>query len=365
MDFIDCDVLVIGAGATGLAAAARLATQGRSVILVEKENSVGSITSSRNSEVIHSGIYYKKDSLKARLCIRGKHLLYQYLTDRSVPHRECGKTIFCNDQSQEENLEVLYQNAQNREIKVRYSDSNTLRKINEVANAKIAIQVDDTGIFDSHSYFQCLVSDIEQNSGLVSLNTKVLAIDMLHNNMQTLCEQNYEKFMVRSQYVLNTSGAGALKLIKQNFPQKYCEYEDFYVKGHYFSFQKNKKLDTLFYPMPTSLGLGVHLTIDIMGNIRFGPDTRPVSNAHDFTQDVSDAAFYASVAQNFPFVKKSDLIFSYAGIRPKLKLNGLICDDFFFSKDYEGRMVSALGIESPGLTSSIAIAEYLTEILQC
>ena len=248
---------------------------------------------------------------------------------------------------------------------MRYSDNNTLRKINEVANAKLAIEVDDTGIFDSHSYFQCLVSDIEQNSGLVSLNTNVLEIDMFYNNMHTLCEQNYEKFTVRSQYVLNTSGAGALKLIKHNFPQKYSKYEDFYVKGHYFSFQKNKKLDTLLYPMPSSLGLGVHLTIDLMGNIRFGPDTLPVSDANEFTQDVSDAAFYASVAQNFPFVKKSDIAFSYAGIRPKLKVTGNICDDFIFSKDYEGRMVSALGIESPGLTSSIAIAEYLSEILQC
>lgn len=365
MDFVDCDVLVIGAGAIGLAASAKLATEGRSVILVEKENLVGSITSSRNSEVIHSGIYYKKDSLKARLCIRGKNLLYQYLNDRSVPHRECGKTIFCNDQGQEESLVVLYQNAQDREIKVRYSDSNALSKINEVANAKLAIEVDDTGIFDSHSYFQCLVSDVELNSGIVSLNTKVLEIDMIYNNMQTLCEQNYEKFVVRSQYVLNTSGAEALKLLKHNFPQKYYEYEDFYVKGHYFSFKKNKKLDTLYYPMPNSLGLGVHLTIDLVGNIRFGPDTLPVSNAHIFTQEVSDVAFYASVAQNFPFVKKSDITFSYAGIRPKLKLNGQICDDFFFSKDYEGKMVSALGIESPGLTSSIAIAEYLTEILQC
>ena len=365
MDFIDCDVLVIGAGAIGLAATAELATQGRSVILVEKESRVSSITSSRNSEVIHSGIYYKRDSLKARLCIRGNHLLYQYLKERSLPHRKCGKIIFCNSQSQEENLEVLYQNAQNRKIKARYSDRIALSKINEVAKAKLAIEVDDTGIFDSYSYFQCLVSDIEQNSGLISLNTKVLEIDMVHNNMQTLCEQNYEKFTVRSQYVLNTTGSGALKLIRHNFPQKYSEYEDFYVKGHYFSFQKNKKLDTLYYPMPTSLGLGVHLTIDLMGNIRFGPDTLPVSSAHDYTQEVADETFYDSVAQNFPFVKKSDLLFSYAGIRPKLKVNGLICDDFFFSKDYEGRMVSALGIESPGLTSSIAIAEYFTEILEC
>ena len=219
MEVIDCDVLVIGAGAIGLASAAKLATQGKNVILLEKANLVGSATSSRNSEVIHSGIYYREDSLKTQLCIRGKQLLYEYLKERSISHDECGKIIFCNDQSQEDKLEVLNQNAQNRNIKVRYSDSHALKKINEVADAKLALEVDDTGIFDSHSYFQCLISDIEHNFGLVSLNTKVLAIDMCYNKMQSLCEQNHEKFIVRSQYVLNTSGAEALKLIKQNFPQ--------------------------------------------------------------------------------------------------------------------------------------------------
>lgn len=362
MVFIDCDVLVIGAGVIGLATAANLAREGRRVILLDKENHVGSLASSRNSEVIHSGIYYDEGSLKSKMCIRGKHLLFDYLKKRSVPHSKCGKIIFCNDPKQEEKLAKLYQNAQQREIVTRYCDQKKLMKINEITDAKIAIEVFDTGIFDSHSYFQCLLYDIEHNSGVVSLNTNVISLEKINQIMHTRCEQNFEKFTVRSKRVLNTSGAGALHFLKDQFPIKYESYENFFVKGHYFTYRKRAKIDTLFYPMPNALGLGVHLTTDLAGRLRFGPDAIPVSNAYDFSQSVADDKFHDSICENFPLVSKDDIAFSYAGVRPKLKVKEKIFNDFMFCSDYGRSLISALGIESPGLTSSLAIAEHLCKM---
>ena len=140
-------------------------------------------------------------------------------------------------------------------------------------------------------------------------------------------------------------------------------YENFYVKGHYFSLRKKLKVNKLFYPMPSTLGLGVHLTIDLNGNIRFGPDSMPISNPYNFSQDVSSGVFYRSIIKHFPNISRSDITFSYAGIRPKLKYAGALYNDFKICTDYDGRFLSAFGIESPGLTASLAIAEHITKTL--
>ena len=303
--------------------------------------------------------------MKAKFCIDGKFLLYRYLKKKSIPFKKCGKIIFCNDLNDEEKLQSLYKNAKEREIKVQHCNEKKLNQIREVADAKAAIEVFDTGIFDSHTFFLNLAADIENNGGLISLNANVLALDKVNQKMHTLCCQFHQKFTVRSDHVLNVTGSGALDFLKAGFKEKYSLYESYFVKGHYFSYRKSQKQSKLFYPLPNELGLGVHLTIDLAGNVRFGPDTKPVFCANNFSQEVSDEAFYAKVVQNFPFVKKADISFSYAGIRPKLKFEGRICDDFKIFKDFEGGLISAIGIESPGLTASLAIGAHISEVLNC
>ena len=265
---IDCDVVVIGAGAIVLATAAQLVENGLSVIIVEKERLVGSHSTSRNSEVIHSGIYYKESSAKETFCLEGKERLYSFLLARGVPFNNCGKILFCNDINGQEKLESLYQNAKRCEIKVKYCEKAKLEKVNQIANATAAVEVYDTGIFDSHVYLQSLINIIENHGGILALNTDVIDLDANYAQLKTVCRQNLDDFIIRSKYVINAAGSNALNLLKSYYSEKYSSYSNFFVKGHYFSCKRFSSINQLYYPLPNDLGLGVHLTCDLNGAVK-------------------------------------------------------------------------------------------------
>lgn len=251
MNKIDCDVVVIGAGVIGLAIAVEISKFNHKFIFCDREQIIGSNTSSRNSEVIHSGIYYKDCSLKEKLCLKGKSLLLTYLKQRNIWHRICGKVIFSNKIAGSERLEKLYKNAVNRGIDARFLDDKKMNEISDLEPIATVLDVMDADIFDTHSFLQNLTADVINNDGIISLNTKVVALDRIGEKMHSICVQNKEEFIIKSNFIINAGGNDSLNLLKSNFSKKYKQYENYFVKGHYFSCPRLKGMSklSLRYPL--------------------------------------------------------------------------------------------------------------------
>lgn len=258
---------------------------------------------------------------------------------------------------------MYYQNAIERGITVQYCSGQKLKNVQRIAKASDAIEVSDTGIFDSHTYFQHLVADLENHGGVLSLNTKVMRVDYQKRKILCECKQLSESFRVRSSYTVNVSGHSSLGILKSLFKEKYVNFEDYFVKGHYFSTNKLTGLNKLYYPMPDELGLGVHLTIDMGGAVKFGPDTLVIEKDINYNQEVLTEVFKQKVMKNFLNVGAMNLHYSYSDIRPKLLKSGVPYNDFMIQSDFDGQFISALGIERPGLTSSLAIGKHINEIM--
>ncbi|WP_417520008.1 NAD(P)/FAD-dependent oxidoreductase [Minwuia sp.] len=360
------DVIVIGAGVVGLAVARQFAQAGRDVVIVERESRIGEGTSSRNSEVIHAGIYYPKGSLKARSCVTGKALLYRFCQEHGVPHRNCGKLIVASHDDQIAELRALIGRAADNGVE----DLELLSRQDTLAlepdlNAAASLLSPSTGIIDSHAYMLALQGDAEEHGAMIAFETPVTGIRP-QDGGPVVETGGAVPMRLQCRTLVNAGGLFAPLLADQADGRTRTRH---YAKGNYYTLTGDSPFSRLIYPVPEPGGLGVHLTIDMAGDARFGPDVEWLSGQDPETLPYAvDPAraekFYAAIRQYWPALKDGALQPGYSGIRPKLSGPGAPAADFVI----EGPrmhgvpgLINLLGIESPGLTASLALAEMVLQ----
>lgn len=364
------DVVVMGAGVVGLAVARAVALSGREVLVLEREAAIGQGTSSRNSEVIHAGIYYPAGSLKARLCVRGKSLLYAYCAERSVDHRRCGKLIVANTASQAAALPSIVEKARANGVDdLVLLSREQARGMEPSLECRAAVHSPSTGIVDSHGLMLSLQGDLEAAGGMVVCHS---AVSRLQRDGIGWVVHTEDGTALRAHTVVNAAGLHACTLGQRtegldsaHVPQA------FYAKGSYFTLSVRSPFQHLIYPAPEPdrhlAGLGVHLTIDLGGQAKFGPDVQWVGDPADLQVDPARGeAFYAEVRQYWPGLPDGALQPGYAGMRPKISGPDAPAADFRIDGPAQhglSGLVQLFGIESPGLTSCLAIGEYVAGLL--
>ncbi|KAJ9636790.1 hypothetical protein H2199_007784 [Coniosporium tulheliwenetii] len=373
---------VIGGGAVGLAIARKLQEKdGASTVLIERHGSVGTETSSRNSEVIHAGLYYGADSLKTKLCLQGKEMMYDLCKKHDIPHMNCGKWIVAQNEQQMGELEKVHSFAQSVGIPTRFVplDEGKEREP-DVRAEKGILESTSTGIIDSHSYMQFLEGDFEDRGGICAFHSPVIRIEALDSGkggwkIWTKPDDTRDKDSedaITADVLINSAGLFAIPLSNMILPKERHR-KPYYAKGSYFSYSSSKpKPSTLIYPAPQPGhgGLGTHLTIDMSGRIRFGPDVEWIEDPNDYAVNGSRLQEALDDIQTYlPGIDRDAVGLDYAGIRPKLGKLGAVASgkgfqDFYIKKEegFEG-FVNLLGIESPGLTSSLAIGEHVYRML--
>ena len=356
---IEC--AVIGAGVIGLAVARALALQGREVIILESEDAIGLGTSSRNSEVIHAGIYYDTGSLKAKLCVQGKLALYDYCESHGVTHQRCGKMIVAVHDGQLEKLEALQQKAEDNDVNdLIWQDQQTTLAMEPALNAVASLLSPSTGLINSHALMLAFQGDAEAAGTMIAFNSPVLGGAITDNSIR-LDIGGATPMTLDCEIVINSAGLHAQRVAGSiaGFPPEMVP-DTFYAKGNYFSLAGQSPFSHLIYPIPEEAGLGVHLTLDLSGQARFGPDVEWVDKIDYEVDPAQGDKFYAAVRSYWPELPNNALIPGYSGIRPKLKGPGNPPMDFVFNGPAEHGiqgLVNLFGIESPGLTASLAIAE--------
>jgi L-2-hydroxyglutarate oxidase LhgO len=378
---------VIGAGAVGLSIARQLAArESTSTILIERHGAIGTETSSRNSEVIHAGIYYGPSSLKTKLCVKGKSLLYSLCASESIPHRNTKKWIIAQDDTQMERLEGLAEHAKGIDVPMRFLGRREIEERGPDVRAEAGVlESESTGIVDSHAFMQFLQGDYEDRGGDVVFNTRVTGIEALDGgeggyrihtrsmDLETSGSEEDGQAVIEVETLINAAGLGAIAVNNMLLPPKQHR-KPFYAKGTYFSYASgHPKPKTLLYPAPVPGygGLGTHLTLDMAGRVRFGPDVEWVDDPNDLRPSMSRMNEAVEAIRTYlPGVDKDAIDLDYCGIRPKLSKGsntwGPGFEDFYIMN--EGKRVeeggkglkgwiNLMGIESPGLTSSLAIAE--------
>jgi L-2-hydroxyglutarate oxidase LhgO len=358
------DAVVIGAGVVGLAVARALALAGQEVMVLEAENAIGTGTSSRNSEVIHAGIYYPAGSLKAQLCVRGKALLYAYCAERGLGHQRCGKLIVATSTEQVAQLSQIQAKALANGVDDLVLLSQAQAQAMEPAlQCEAALHSPSTGIVDSHALMLSYLGDMENAGGLLALNAHVNAVLQRQGSAthpHVLVMQDGTELACRT--LVNSAGLSAPDLAQRMdvlAPQHH--YSAYYAKGNYFTLAGRSPFSRLIYPVPEAAGLGVHLTLDLGGQAKFGPDVQWVDSPRDLQVDPARGdAFYAEVRKYWPALPDGALQAGYAGIRPKISGPQEAAADFVIQgPGLHGvpGLVNLLGIESPGLTSSLAMAQ--------
>ncbi|EJL79920.1 NAD(P)/FAD-dependent oxidoreductase [Variovorax sp. Varisp85] len=364
MEEIDC--AVIGAGVVGLAVARALALAGREVLVLESEGAIGTGTSSRNSEVIHAGIYYPQGSLKAKLCVEGKELLYAYAAERGVPHRRCGKLIVATSPGQADQLDAIrVKAAANGVGDLAMLTAQQAGALEPQLHCVAALHSPSTGIVDSHALMLSLLGDLENAGGMLALKSSITRAECGAGAVVLIAEDGTA---LRCRSVVNAAGLGAPALARcfEGLPPSAVPVEHF-AKGNYFTLSGRAPFGRLVYPVPEPGGLGVHLTIDLGGQAKFGPDVQWVSSPGDLVVDPTRGdGFYAEVRKYWPALPDGALIPGYAGMRPKISGPGEPAADFMIdgpdSHGIQG-LVNLFGIESPGLTSSLAIGRHVARLL--
>jgi L-2-hydroxyglutarate oxidase LhgO len=365
---MDFDSVVIGAGVVGLAVARALAFSGRSVLVLERHKFIGQETSSRNSEVIHAGIYYPSGSLKARLCVRGRELLYNYCDSHNVSFKRVGKLIVAAGDHQNTALELIYEKGRANGVDdLEFIDQDRLTEMEPALCATKAILSPSTGIINSHELMLAYQGDLERQGGILALSSPLIQGKKISGGFE-LEIGGEENSFISCRELINSAGLGAQEVSSHikgipadSIPKLYLS------RGCYFSLAGKSPFSRLIYPLPNNEGLGVHLTLDQAGVARFGPDTEWVDTV-DYTVDPSRGdAFYQAIREYYPAIRRESLHPSYAGIRPKIVGPGTAAGDFIIQSEELHSVpgfVGLYGIESPGLTASMAIGEYVLQKLE-
>ena len=370
MEQVDC--VVIGAGVVGLAVAREMALQGRETILLERESAFGTISSARNSEVIHAGIYYPKDTLKAKLCVEGNRMLYEYCRTHHVATQHYGKLIVASDESQLNDLQaILYKAQQNEVPEIKMITGDQAKAMEPELNCAAAVLSASTGIVDSHGFMLSLLGGFEDAGGMIAYQSPLISAKPIGENAKDGFELEIggaDGMKIQTKLLINCAGMSAPAiarkiegLAQQQIPKAY------FAKGNYFSLSGKSPFKHLIYPIPEPGGLGVHLTLDMGGQAKFGPDVEWLEideeSQIDYTVNPKRGeGFYEAVRSYWPGLKDSALQPDYSGVRAKIVPPNSPAGDFCFNtpKDHglEG-LFNLYGFESPGLTSSLAIAKYL------
>jgi L-2-hydroxyglutarate oxidase LhgO len=365
MDQVEC--VVVGAGVVGLAVARRLAAAGHEVVVLEAAGDIGTATSSRNSEVIHAGIYYPAGSLMARLCVAGRQALYAYCAERGIPHRRCGKLIVATAEQESAKLAAIRAHAESNGVHDLQTLSGEAARALEPALACVgALLSPSTGIVDSHALMLALRGDIEAAGGALAFHAPLARAETLSDGF-VLEVGGAAPMTLQCRLLVNAAGLEAPDVARaiaglppETVPTAY------YAKGNYFSCSVRAPFARLIYPVPEPGGLGVHLTIDLGGQAKFGPDVEWVERI-DYTVDPTRAErFYPAIRRYWPTLPDGALAPSYAGIRPKIVPPAVARQDFVIQgpRDHGvAGLVNLFGIESPGLTSSLAIADEVLRAL--
>lgn len=362
------DVIIVGAGVVGLAIAAKLSKQYKKVLLIDKNARFGEETSSRNSEVIHAGIYYPKNSLKAKFCVTGKKMLYQYCQERNIPHQRIGKLLVAHNEDEEAFLEKTLSIASNNDVHdLVWQSSTQLQKIEPALAASAALLSPSTGIIDVHSYMQSLLTDFAAHSGMFVANTEMLSAMSKDKGFTVNVKSVNDLMSIHCDHLINSGGLHSTKLAKsiellsdEFIPQLH------WCRGHYFSYSGKSPFLHLIYPIPESTGLGIHASLDVGGQLKFGPDTEYIEQLkYDVDESLKDK-FYQAISKYFPQVERDKLQPAYSGIRPKLQGVNDGFKDFaihcYQQHNIKG-LINLFGIDSPGLTSSLAIADYVAKAI--
>ena len=364
------DVVVIGAGVVGLAVARALALTpkfaGKELLVLEAANAIGTGTSSRNSEVIHAGIYYPAGSLKAQLCVKGKAMQYDYCEDRGIGFKRCGKLIVATSEAQVAQLcGIIAKAVANGVHDLVLLTREQARELEPKLECVAAVHSPSTGIIDSHALMLSLQGDFENAGGLTVLNSAVASVFIASGAIKIVMQDGAE---ISTKTLINAAGLSA-PLIAQSMQGLDAKFvpNAYYAKGNYFTLSGKSPFSRLIYPVPEAAGLGVHLTLDLGGQAKFGPDVQWVESADDLVVNPTRGnAFYAEVRKYWPKLQDGALIAGYAGMRPKINSPTEAAADFVIQgpKDHgiDG-LVNLFGIESPGLTSSMAIGHHVSQLI--
>ena len=360
------DTLIIGAGVVGLACARALAQAGREVVIVEQESAIGQHCSSRNSEVIHAGLYYPPGSHKARLCVAGRDMLYRYCAEHAIAHQRIGKLVVAVQASDQPRLAALQQQAAANGVHgLQWLDRAALHAREPALHAHAALLSPDTGIIDSHALLQALLADAEHAGATLALGSAVHGGRACADGIVLQLGEGYE---VLAQRVVNAAGLWAPTLAgKLNGVPGHYVPTPYYARGVYFALAGRSPFSQLIYPLPEPGGLGTHLTLDLGGQARFGPDVEWINDV-DYTLDAQRAeGFYRSIRRWWPGLAAGALLPAYSGVRPKIVPQGAADGDFVMQgpavHGVPG-LVNLYGIESPGLTASLAIAAEVAALLR-
>ncbi|ODM70400.1 NAD(P)/FAD-dependent oxidoreductase [Bradyrhizobium elkanii] len=366
MDRVEC--VVIGAGVVGLAIARQLALSGREVIVLEAAEGIGTVTSSRNSEVIHAGIYYKAGSLMARFCVSGKRALYNYCAEHGVPYRNCGKLIVATSAKEIERLQSIRALAEANGVgDLQLLSGEASRVLEPELACDAALFSPSTGIIDSHAYMLALRGEAESAGAAFAFHTPFFGARVKGDRIE-IDVGGDAPMTLECRLLVNSAGLSAPEVARQidGLPQQLVP-KACLAKGNYFSCSARTPFSRLIYPVPEPGGLGVHLTLDMAGQARFGPDVEWVDHI-DYEVDAARAGrFYPAIRKYWPALPDGALMPSYSGIRPKIVSPSVAVQDFVIQgpRDHgiDG-LINLFGIESPGLTSSLAIADYVGELLK-
>ncbi len=361
------EAVVVGAGVIGLAIARALSLRGREVLVLERADSVGQETSSRNSEVIHAGLYYPPGSLKARLCVEGRRALYQYCAERGVPHRRCGKLVVATSVDEEAALQHLYERATANGVEdIALIGGARLKEMEPALHATGALLSGTTGIIDGHTLMLSLQGDAENAGATVQCRAPLLGGSLGSPSIQ-LRVGGVEAAEIETELLINAGGLGAWDVSRsldgldaESIPPRHL------AKGCYFAMSGRAPFEHLIYPVPVAGGLGIHLTFDLGGQARFGPDVERVEDI-DYTVDPTRAAaFYDAIRRYWPGLPDEVFVPAYAGIRPRVTGPGEPPGDFVIQGPKQTghpRYIALYGIDSPGLTASLAIGDYVADLV--
>jgi L-2-hydroxyglutarate oxidase LhgO len=364
MEKVEC--VVIGAGVIGLAIARRFAQAGREVIVLEAAEGIGTATSSRNSEVIHAGIYYPAGSLMAQLCVSGKRALYRYCAEHGIAHRNCGKLIVATAPQETARLEAIRSHAEaNGVLDLQTLSGEAAQRLEPALSCEAALLSPSTGIIDSHAFMLALRGDAEDAGAAIAFHTPLLHGRLFAGGVE-LEAGGEAPTALRCRLLINAAGLGAPAVARgiEGMPIDLIP-SAYFAKGNYFSCSARAPFSRLIYPVPEPGGLGVHLTLDMAGQARFGPDVEWVDQIDYAVDPARSERFYPAIRRYWPTLPDGALMPSYSGIRPKIVPSAVAVQDFLIQgpRDHgvDG-LINLFGIESPGLTSSLALADYVGKL---
>ncbi len=359
--------IVIGAGVVGLSVARELCLRGIETCVVEQRPTFGTESSSRNSEVIHAGIYYSPNSLKARLCVTGKKLLYQYCKERNIPHSNTGKLVVANNDAQLASLKSIVHTAKNNGVSdLQILSYDEIREKEPSLDVKHALFSPSSGILDSHQYMLSLIGDIENNGGFIVYNTEFANAEKEPFSWRVTLKDS-QVFELKCHQLVNCAGLHAETVANNISKSKHFPIPNVkYAKGNYFAYHGKHNFKHLVYPVPEKDGLGIHLTLDLSGQIRFGPDVEWIEHIDYQVNSRLAKKFYKAIRSYWPEVEEERLSADYSGIRAKIFTQHVAHQDFIVQQAIKSNshgLINLFGIESPGLTASLALGIEVAKML--